>query len=367
MIQEFSVKNFRSIKEKQTLSFVANKRYATGFEENLCVTVAPGVELLKLALLYGYNASGKSNIILALDFLRDLVLEIDESTEKAIEFTPFLFDEEYKKSPGEFSMTFFHEGIKYQYSISVDSKRIYDEELIFWPHGRPSLLFERHWDAEKGVSKLKVGTMSTLKVAEKRILEGNTLENRSVLTAYLKSNIDNNQLKKVVEFFGEVLIESINSKSDLSKLNLRSKDINIKTQFLERANFKSEDESAGSLRYSGLIGLIIKLLQSNHSVAIDELETSLHPDLVSYLLEAFLINSSNSQILATTHAQHLMESEYVRRDMVWFCEKGCDGVSEYYSAQDFGLHKNINLKNFYRAGKLGAVPTLGSPLVGEVD
>ena len=91
MIKEFSVKNFRSIKEKQTISFVANKRYATGFEEHLCVTVAPGVELLKLVLLYGHNASGKSNMVTALELIRDLALGRDET-----EFTPLLFDEEFR-------------------------------------------------------------------------------------------------------------------------------------------------------------------------------------------------------------------------------------------------------------------------------
>ena len=432
MIQEFSVKNFRSIKEKQTLSFVANKRYATGFEEHLCVTVAPGVELLKLALLYGYNASGKSNMILALDFLRDLILEIDETTEKAIEFTPFLFDEEYKKSPGEFSMTFFHEGIKYQYSISVDSERIYDEELIFWPHGRPSLLFERHWDAGNKVSKIKVGSMISLKVADKRILEGNTLEHRSVIAAYRQSNIHNERLEEVKNYFMNNFMPIINPKIGLWRWHSRkffknSKNREMLTDFLKRADLQisdleirefpisvdedflnslkasgfpekeikhledkqelegnalyfihettqgsfdlpAEEESDGTLRYFGFTGIVMELLKSNHAIAIYELETSLHPDLVNYLIEIFLINSKGSQIFATTHAQYLMENEYVRRDMVWFCEKGGDGGSEYYSAQDFGLHKNHNLGNFYRAGKLGGVPVLGSPLIeGEED
>jgi AAA15 family ATPase/GTPase len=106
---------------------------------------------------------------------------------------------------------------------------------------------------------------------------------------------------------------------------------------------------------------------SSHVVAIDELESSLHPDLVSFFLQMFLLNANNSQLIVTTHAQYLMEQDYMRNDMVWFCEKQESGTSEYYSAQDFKLHKNNNLANFYRAGKLGAKPVLGSPLFGKDD
>ncbi len=383
MIQEFSVKNYRSIKERQTLSFLANKRFATGFEEHLCVTVAPGVELLKLILLYGHNASGKSNMMHALEFLRDVALGRDES-----EFTPFFFDEEYRKSPGEFSLTFYINGIKYKYSISIDRERVYEEELLFWPHGRPSLLYGNLWDAEKGKSKLKAGSAISLRAADKRMLEEKVLEHRSVLATYGESNFFNERLEEVKEFFRNHFLQSINSKRDLSELIADRDGSNLKTTLLKRADLQirgyeeesdellfahetsygrfslpAKEESAGTQRYFGLTGIIGKLIQGGHSIAIDELETSLHPDLVNYLVEVFLINSSNSQILTTTHAQYLLESDYIRRDMIWFCEKGGDGGSEYYSAQDFGLHKNINLRNFYRAGKLGGAPILGSPLI----
>ena len=75
----------------------------------------------------------------------------------------------------------------------------------------------------------------------------------------------------------------------------------------------------------------------------------------------FLMNSNDSQLIVTTHAHYLMEQDYMRNDMVWFCEKQENGASEYYSAQNFKLHKNNNLANFYRAGKIGAKPILGNP------
>ena len=129
----------------------------------------------------------------------------------------------------------------------------------------------------------------------------------------------------------------------------------------------AEDESQGTLRYIGLGGVLQELVSGSHVVAIDELESSLHPDLATFFLQMCLMNSKDSQIFATTHAQYMMELDYMRNDMVWFCEKDETGGSEYYSAQDFKLHKNNNLANFYRSGKLGAKPILGSPVLDKPE
>ncbi|NLA92566.1 MAG: ATP-binding protein, partial [Spirochaetales bacterium] len=228
----------------------------------------------------------------------------------------------------------------------------------------------------------------SLKAAERRVLEESLLERKSVLASYGETNFKNERLEEVKEFFKNHFLQNINSKSNFSEFVANGNNSNLMGELLNRADLQVrgyeeggdalyfshettqgrfslpvKEESVGTQRYFGLTGVVAKLVESGHSVAIDELETSLHPDLVSYLIEVFLINSSKSQILATTHAQYLLESDYIRRDMVWFCEKESGGGSEYYSAQDFGLHKNINLRNFYRAGKLGGVPILGSPLM----
>ncbi len=125
----------------------------------------------------------------------------------------------------------------------------------------------------------------------------------------------------------------------------------------------SDDESQGTLRYFGLGGVLHELISQSHMVSIDELESSLHPDLVSFFLQMVMMNAHDSQLLVTTHAPYIMELDYMRNDMIWFCEKNEDGGSEYYCAQDFKLHKNNNIANFYQAGKLGAKPLLGSPLL----
>ena len=128
-------------------------------------------------------------------------------------------------------------------------------------------------------------------------------------------------------------------------------------------------ESSGTKRYFGLGGLLYELIHSSRMLCIDELETSLHPDLMKHFLQTFLLNAGPSQMLVTTHNIALMEEQdFIRRDALWFCEKGNDGAVSLYSAADFdstSLRKDANLVNAYKSGRLGAKPNLGSPYVND--
>ena len=119
-------------------------------------------------------------------------------------------------------------------------------------------------------------------------------------------------------------------------------------------------QSEGTKRFFELSSILGKLLEDNSFVPLDELEASLHPDLTDHFIKTFLANSKNSQLLFTTHNLMLLDSGYIRRDAVWFCEKNEEGATELFSAHDFGLHKNISLFNAYKIGKFGAKPKLGS-------
>ena len=426
MIQEFTVENFRSIKNKQTLSFLANNKIQTGAEDYLCTQINDSVRLLKLCVLYGYNASGKTNLLKALGFLRTIVLSAPDTKDEDTPFIPFALDKETRNQPGTFSLVFFIDRIRYEYTVCIDRKRIYHESLRFSPEGRVATLFTRTYDAENSVSKLTIGAKCSLSAKDKTILNGNTLENSTALHAYQKSNIHSSALDTVVLYFKETLMPMITPSVllrdwSLERLASDAEKKQFYVKFLEKADFQiadleiknnsitvddeflsnlteqgaprglleqlekekrietkellfthettqgsyqilAEDESQGTIRYFGLGGVLQELLANSHVVAIDELESSLHPDLATFFLQMFLMNSKDSQILATTHAQYIMELDYMRNDMVWFCEKDETGGSEYYSAQDFKLHKNNNLANFYRSGKLGAKPILGSPV-----
>lgn len=427
MIQEFSVENYRSIKTKQTLSFKASNKINTGSDEYLMTEIKPNIRLLKICTLYGYNASGKSNLLLALQFFRNLVVDGPSTKDEETGFVPFLLDASTRKEPGIFSMVFYVEGTRYEYLICLDSNRVYKESLRFTPGERIATLFTRTFDAKNSISKLSIGQKCLLSAKDKVVLDGNTLENSSTLFAYQKSNIHSPVLDVVITFFKKTLMPIINPSvrlrdwsrdrfatdasqkrflvslmekadfqiSDLevkntvmqvddsllnkfkeqgapqSLLDTLQKDNHLEIQELlfthatEVGTYKipEEDESDGTMRFFGLGGVLDLLITSPHIVAIDELESSLHPDLVAFYLQMFLINAHDSQLIVTTHAQHIMEQDYVRNDMVWFCEKQEDGASEYYSAQEFNLHKNNNLAHFYRSGKLGAKPILGDPLL----
>lgn len=422
MIQEFSVENFLSIKTKQTLSFRASNKIHTGSDEYLVTEINPNVRLLKFCVLYGYNASGKSNILLALQFLRDLVVHGPSTKDEETGFTPFLLDANTRNEPGTFSLVFFIEGIRYEYLICLDGKRIHKESLRYTPGERISTLFVRTYDAENSIAKLTIGKRCSLSAKDRVILDGNTLENSSVLFAYQKSNIHSPVLDAVVAFFKKTLLPLIDPNirlRDWSKERIAS-DTSQKqflVSLLEKADFQISDlevkksimpvdehllkkftdngslleplkndnqleiqellfthatragsyqipaeaESDGTMRFLGLGSVLQKMTTASHVVPFDGIETSLHPDLVTFYLQMFLMNSNDSQLIVTTHAHYLMEQDYMRNDMVWFCEKQENGASEYYSAQDFSLHKNNNLANFYRAGKLGAKPILGNP------
>jgi AAA15 family ATPase/GTPase len=126
-----------------------------------------------------------------------------------------------------------------------------------------------------------------------------------------------------------------------------------------------ESESSGTKKYFGLAGPLYQIVHYPQFLCIDELENSLHPDLMKYFLQVFLVNSKRSQLLITTHTTSLMDNEdFIRKDALWFCEKQSNGSINLYSAADFDtstLRKDSNIQKAYKAGRLGAKPNLGSP------
>lgn len=427
MIESFSVQNFRSIKHEQTLSFLANNKIQGSSDTYLLTKISDSVSLLKFCVLYGYNASGKTNILLALDFLRDLVVDGEANVDADTGFEPFVLDTLTKLEPGIFTLTFYIGKIRYTYTIVITTKHIVSEELTFQPMGRKALLFSRTYNEMDRVSTLEFGTKCDLTAKERATLSGNTVDNISTLFAYQKSNIHSDTIETVVEYFKNTLNPIITPGISLRRWAMRrmTDDPNTKQFYidlLKKADFQIEDidilkskipvdkkmveglrrsgapeeiikqletqgeleqsellfshgtsngshpipldeESQGTIRYFGLGGVIHMLISKDGVVPIDEIEASLHPDLVAFLLQMFLLNTPRSQIIATSHNQSIMELDYMRNDMIWFCEKNEDGASEYYSVQEFGLHKKINIGNAYRAGKLGAKPYLGSAVL----
>ena len=119
-------------------------------------------------------------------------------------------------------------------------------------------------------------------------------------------------------------------------------------------------ESAGTMRYYGLGTILNTLLERNAIIPVDELENSLHPDLFFHFINLFLVNSTRSQLVFSTHNLQLLDTDDLRKDVVWFTEKRDDGSTELFSLDDFNIRNGVSFLNAYNAGKFGAKPMLGS-------
>lgn len=425
MIINFSVQNFGSIKEKQTLSFEADK--TTHLEEAYVMNFG-GQRILKLALIYGANASGKTTILKALDFLRNLVLEPERKKNFELEFNPFLFDPNTPNQNTIISIEFFQNGIKYFYEVEFIKKAIVSEVLYFYQPNKANV-FKRKTNLINQFTEITFGSkISTDKVFEKT-LEANTLWNNTVLGGYLKTNIDLKELQEVVDWFENCLNPLIHTRTELEGLVTSRIDNNEISKWdvltlLKKADFNISDiivkeeerdipedfieflkkklkpesheirqleekgmlttlniefehnvnnikytlplelESHGTRRYYGFAGLLALLVKKSTAFSIDELEASLHPDLYLHFILSFLLNSKSSQLIATTHNREILDNKDIfRNDAIWFTDKQESCSTELYSLADFDSSVVRNTTNILNAYKSGKLS--GAPNLGD--
>ena len=418
MLLEFTVKNFLSIKEAVTLSMVASTD-AT-FEDNLLPYIDGKKEknALKSAIIYGANASGKSNILKALKFFNGFIRKSHEMQPgRIITREPFKLDIDFIEEPSEFQIVFIHEKIKYLYGFSVTKDEVVEEYLYYYPNSRQSLIFERKKDEYKftvdierqteikkkfhSPNKLFISTESIWEYDKAKIpfewlsehlniyidherLEGYTGANMEddenfayLVKKFMKQadvGIDDIsvEVKKASELFNSEVFQFLSEEGRSEILNKIKDDdvLNIKTyHFIEDENgnvlkqaFQLSDESEGTQKFFGLLGPWVDALVNGYTLVIDELDIRLHTLLVKKLVEMFLnpaINRNNAQLIFTTHDTNLLDSNLFRRDQIWFAEKREDKSTDLYSLYDFGgVRKNISIEKGYLQGKYGAIPVL---------
>lgn len=435
MIINFSVENFGSIKDKQTLSFLAKK--SDHLEDYYIIEPIKGLRLNKLALIYGANASGKTTILKALDFLRKICTEPFSKKTDKFNFEPFLFDENTPKQNTKFELEFVQKEIRYFYEVELNKNCIVKEKLLNFNPNK-AIVFERTTNENKELTSIKFGS----KVQKKKALEDNleifTLWNNTVIAGFLKSNVEKfrpieDVYTNLIDFFIEDhkglerfvsnLIEDsfINKKfviEILKKADFNITDINvesnkipfsekeidamsrfysdegksmlynlkendglyhteIKTEFIHSANDKHYKlpinlESDGTRKYYGISSILNDLIIKNSIQCIDELESSLHPDLFNHFLLTYLVNGKKeSQLIATTHNREILNNRDIfRDDAIWFTDKNEDSATELYSLADFDssvVRDTSNVLNAYKSGKLGAVPNLGDYYINLDD
>lgn len=428
MIINFSVQNFGSIKDKQTLSFEADK--STHLEEAYVINFGKQ-RILKLALIYGANASGKTTILKALDFLRDIVLEPESKKTEELDFNPFLFDPNTPKQNSIISIEFVQNGIKFFYEVEFFKKAIVSEEMNFYNPNKANI-YKRKTNLSKQFTEITFGSKISKDKTFEKNLEANTLWNNTVLGGFLKTNIDFKELQEIIDWFKnylkplvytrtelEGLVTSRISENEISKSDvvtiLKKADFNISDIIIEEKDEKIPDglieflkkqvkehsdkikeleevgkvtainiefehtvndnkytlplefESQGTRRYYGFAGLLAMLIKNPTAIPIDELEASLHPDLYMHFLLSFLLNSKNSQIIATTHNREILDNKDIfRNDVIWFTDKHESCSTELYSLTDFDssvVRNTTNILNAYKSGKLSGAPNLGDTFI----
>lgn len=425
MIINFSIQNFGSIKDKQTLSFEADK---SSHLEDYYIIKKNGLRLLKLGLIYGANASGKTTILKALQFLRDLVLEPEAKKTESLNFKPFLFDKVSPKENTILSIDFLQKEKRYFYEVEFNGNAIVNETLNHYNPTKANV-FKRTTDLDKQYTSISFGSkIKTTKPFEKT-LESNTLWNNTVLGGFLKTNIEMKELKDATDWFTNYLRPLIYTKTNLDnfvtsridkleinkddvvtilkKADFNISDIVIKKEdedipdglieFLEKQIKDSRDsidelkskgkitsvsmelehtvgnqkyslpfkyESQGTVRYYGFAGILSLLLRKSVAFSIDELEASLHPDLYVHFLLSFLVNSKHSQIIATTHNREILNNKDIfRDDAIWFTDKTDECATELYSLADFDSSVIRDTSNVYNAYKIGKLG--GVPNLGD--
>lgn len=422
MLIRFRVENHRSIRDEQELSLVAST--LSEHEDTLVHVERYGLDLLRAAAIYGPNAAGKSSLFHGLAFMRAAVLESQRawSPDGGIPRTPFALQPNAISEPSLFAVNVLIEGVQYEYGFTVDSTRVLEEWLYAFPKGRRQEWFTR--DASRDVEF----AFSRLLPGENRAIGALTRSNSLFLSAAAQNNHETlaplyhwfSQRLWIVDdstrkYFENYTIESCRDPSyrdmlfsllqaadlGISKLELREEEFPPDLQHLVRTTtdpavadalrkrFQSplvqfwhstgdseiavalplDQESRGTKTLFSLLGIIIWSLSTGGTLLVDELDQSLHSVLARQIVNMFNrpdYNPGGAQLLFNTHDTNLLDTELLRRDQVWFTEKGRDGATRIIPLTDFHARKQENLERGYLQGRYGALPSAYMPDFLEV-
>lgn len=431
MIIDFSVKNFRSFRARQSISFVANNR-EEGLPEAIIDPKLAGAEFAKIRLLkglviYGANAAGKTNTLKALGYLAHMVedsaTDLDEGDATGVE--PFRFAPNTPDEPSEFVLRFIVEGVRYHFALVLNKERILYESLSAFPKGREQVWYERSWDDEDEAYSWEPARSTEYKRDHNRVKY--TRANALYLSTAVKFNDE--QLRPIYLWFkdqicmlrlnadfpplspgftAKQLMKDANKRAEVTRL-LQHADLGILSakasehqfqaddlpddmpdefvkQLIDKKHIKIslghrghegreyslewEDESSGTQKFFALTGPWLDILENGYIAGLDEIESSMHPLMVHALLRLVFSEKTNpkgAQLVFTTHNPLLLDTGLIRRDQVWFADKDDEGSTYLYPLTDYKPRKKESLVRGYMAGRYGAVPFIPEGLMGEVE
>ncbi len=435
MLIRFTVENFRSFYEEAVLSMIPGRMQK---HPNHVVSGngSKGIDVLRTGLLYGANASGKSNLIRAMDFAQKLIVDGTKPKQR-IPVEPFRLSEEALQKPSRFEFEFISQGQAYAYGFVVDSRCVHEEWLFLMDKQKEQPLFERVTNEEMKTN-VSFPNLNLLKNPDEQFLQfvaRSTRPNQLFLTKSVEDNLDyyfsvsdwfsttltiifpeskakgiqsiigsNDEVRKSLSDFLDIMntgidgvsldqvkVETIKfpAKNDvdniLTELQQNSAvvfDIPNGGRYLAQLNeqgqqnfyslgtirrlddnevrFEMFEESDGTQRLVDLFPVVY--MDVSRVFIIDELERSLHPNLVRRFIKLFLENTSGSQLIVSTHESTLLDLDLVRRDEIWFVEKRPSGSSALYSLEEFKPRADLDIRRGYLQGRFGAIPVLGSSL-----
>lgn len=417
MLIEFSVGNYRSFQETVTFSMVAANLVSKHEEidEDKSFKVTENLKLLKSAAIYGANASGKSNLVKALGFMKWFIINSSketQSTEK-IKVEPFRLSTQTKQQPSFFELVFIIDSTKYRYGFEVTQDRVISEWLYYVPNVRETKLFSRQEDNIEQSKKYQTDNLKKL-----------TRSNALYLSVCSQFNVD--LAEKILNWLSRTLtiISGLNDTEDMSytfrcledsnlnaeikqlikNLDLGISDIKIKTRdlfdpsvtknilmsvleldkikgakivsvgtyhqvFDEDGNLQlteefdlNHHESEGTQKLFALAGRLIMALKESQVLIIDEFDARLHPLISLGIVELFNSkdnNPNNAQLIFITHDTNLLNHKIFRRDQIWFTEKNRYGATDLYSLAEYKVPNDAAFESDYIKGRYGAIPYLG--------
>ncbi len=420
MLIEFSVTNYRSILERQTLNMVAS----TYFKEMESLnTFIPDQEdgvprLLRSTVMYGPNGSGKSTLIQALRLVRYQVINSQKESQAgdAIDVVPFKLTAASRAADSEFEVTFVEQGVRYEFGFCCNRERVTEEWLIAYPMGRAQKWFHRVFDAEVGKDVYKFSTSFLGGKSRHGLWKEQTRSNALFFSTAIQLN--NEQLKPAFDWFKSRLqvvdsvrgfspgytmqrcgkdedrkrvVQFMNS-ADLSIADIQLKETvfsadslpqgmsaAIRDEFLkdmagkkfleprffhkdvntaEAVEFDEAEESDGTRALFAIAGPWLDVLENERVLVVDELDTSLHPLLVHHLVRRLHHEGTKAQLIFTTHDTTLLSQKLLRRDQVWFMEKDDKSATRLYPLSDYSPRETEAIERGYLNGRYGGIPFL---------
>lgn len=419
MLIQFSTKNYKSVKDEQTISMLSSS--LSEYKEN--TFIKNKTSLLKSAALYGANASGKTKFIEAIAFMKSFIINISPGAQsfQEIPIEKFRLNVINETQPSLFEVAFIHNGMKYLYGFELDTEMVHKEWLYYFPNNRKTELFTRKklnvntsvqldaqrkyipdltakmlfltvadkWgsDHAKQVSAWFKGQINVLMPSIPGSLETFSLnsslkeENRKEMLPYIKTadssildlrtsvmDITESEVYKKIPAKDREKIWAPGLKHNFWEIITKHQKFNNKTP-VDIEDFElNRNESSGTIQMFNLSAPIIDTLKKGGILIVDELDSRLHPLLTSYIIEQFhskKTNPKNAQLIFSTHSTYLLKANMFRRDQIWFAEKDNYGGTNIFSLAEYQqpgtgskIRKDASFEKDYLNGKYGGIPTL---------